>query len=345
MDIKKAPTNGSLNKTSSKNNTIISKKHIDHEQAVVDACLEWCGELPPVEKAVLRVGKWHRFQSRKSLVIKLYHADGGGYVYLIQDHVSGCFHKGCTDLLTDRAPMTAKERYQLKQKRLKQAAACQARAARKAVLLSGYVVNIWNKAMKPDSLPTLFEYLKQKGEPVAKNARFFKSHKRFVMLLPMVCPLDRVIKSLYLVSENGFKRPLKGTAMQGLCMAISDTDLFTEPVLWVTEGYATGLSLFNAMNQPVVVAFSSGNLLPVVRKLVAAYPQAQLKLCSDNDVDTLARRGFNPGIDAAKKVQGAFPHVEVFTPQFPEGATGLSDFNDLTQYLKRQGVQGGTLDE
>lgn len=102
-------------------------------------------------------------------------------------------------------------------------------------------------------------------------------------------------------------------------------------VLLVAEGYATAASLHQATGHPVAVAFDAGNLLPVAKALRQLYPAALLVLCGDNDVQTHARTGRNPGRDkataAAKAVQGiAVLPVE----QLPEGG---SDFNDLHQHI------------
>lgn len=102
-------------------------------------------------------------------------------------------------------------------------------------------------------------------------------------------------------------------------------------VLLVAEGYATAASLHQATCHPVAVAFDAGNLLPVAKVLRQLHPAALLVLCGDNDVQTHARTGRNPGRDkataAAKAVQGiAVLPVE----QLPEGG---SDFNDLHQHI------------
>lgn len=102
-------------------------------------------------------------------------------------------------------------------------------------------------------------------------------------------------------------------------------------VLLVAEGYATAASVHQATGHPVAVAFDAGNLLPVAKALRQLYPAALLVLCGDNDVQTHARTGRNPGRDkataAAKAVQGiAVLPVE----QLPEGG---SDFNDLHQHI------------
>ena len=66
----------------------------------------------------------------------------------------------------------------------------------------------------------------------------------------------------------------------------------------VCEGLATGLAIYQVCRQArVVVAFDAGNLMPVVQRMPLAGP---VVLCADNDYGTLARRGFNPGLQAAQ---------------------------------------------
>ena len=97
-------------------------------------------------------------------------------------------------------------------------------------------------------------------------------------------------------------------------------------VLLVAEGYATAASLHQATGRPVAVAFDAGNLAPVVKALHQAHPAALIVLCGDDDADTHARTGHNPGRDKATAAARAVQGLAVF----PEGLpTGASDFNDL----------------
>ncbi|WP_339935176.1 PriCT-2 domain-containing protein [Vreelandella glaciei] len=62
-------------------------------------------------------------------------------------------------------------------------------------------------------------------------------------------------------------------------------------VIGVSEGYATGASVHEAMEWPMAVALDAGNLARVVPQLRDLYPQAELVICGDDDVDTEG----NPG--------------------------------------------------
>ena len=93
-------------------------------------------------------------------------------------------------------------------------------------------------------------------------------------------------------------------------------------VLLVAEGYATAASLHQATGHPAAVAFDAGNLAHVAKALRQQYPAALLVLCGDDDVQTLARTGSNPGRDKATAAAHAVRGVAVFPtplPVLPEG--------------------------
>jgi putative DNA primase/helicase len=97
-------------------------------------------------------------------------------------------------------------------------------------------------------------------------------------------------------------------------------------VILICEGYGTGASLHEATNLPTAVGFDSGNLIHVAKALRKQYPLALLVVAGDDDRDTHARTGRNPGFDAATAAARAVRGLAVF----PEGlAEDLSDFNDL----------------
>lgn len=122
---------------------------------------------------------------------------------------------------------------------------------------------------------------------------------------------------------------LKGGRKSGLWHCIGDPT--GAPVLLLCEGYATGASLHDATGRPVVVAFDAGNMQAIARAVAKAYRPGLVIVCGDDDRDTEARTGRNPGREkaraAAKQVRGA--------AVFPEGlAEGKTDFNDMA-------LQGG----
>lgn len=100
-------------------------------------------------------------------------------------------------------------------------------------------------------------------------------------------------------------------------------------VLLVAEGYATAASLHEATGRPVAVAFDAGNLAHVAKALRTLYPAALLVVCGDDDVQTFACTGNNPGRDKATAAARAVRGLAVFPDGLPDGG---SDFNDLHQH-------------
>lgn len=129
------------------------------------------------------------------------------------------------------------------------------------------------------------------------------------------------------------KRYLPGSRKKGLRHLVGLLDEAT-PVLLLAEGYATAASVHEATGRPVMACFDAGNLEHVARELRQAHPALPLLVCADDDAETEARTGKNPGRDkaataarvAATDAAPAAVVVPVFTDPRPAGA---SDFNDL----------------
>ncbi|MBK7275106.1 MAG: DUF927 domain-containing protein [Betaproteobacteria bacterium] len=107
-------------------------------------------------------------------------------------------------------------------------------------------------------------------------------------------------------------------------------------VLLLAEGYATAASLHEATGRPVCVAFDAGNLAPVARVLRGRFPDALIVVCGDDDRDTEARTGRNPGREKATEAAKLARGVAVF-PVLPDGAG--SDFNDMHAAAGLQAVR------
>lgn len=135
------------------------------------------------------------------------------------------------------------------------------------------------------------------------------------------------------------KRYMPGSRKAGLFHLVGDAERCT--VLLVAEGYATASTLHEATGRPVAVAFDAGNLPAVAKALRERHPAATLLLCGDDDRDTEARSGTNPGrqyaAQAARAVhQPGAPAGAVFPEGLPEGGT---DFNDLAAHAGLDAVR------
>lgn len=78
------------------------------------------------------------------------------------------------------------------------------------------------------------------------------------------------------------KRFLSGSDLKGSYLMLGDTLQPPEAVI-LTEGWATGCSIFKAVGIPVAVAFSAINLLPVAESLRKDYPNTKIVIAADND--------------------------------------------------------------
>lgn len=130
-----------------------------------------------------------------------------------------------------------------------------------------------------------------------------------------------------LFSKGGQKSGL--WHLLGTPVSDTTTDPAAPPVLLVAEGYATAATLHEATGHPVAVAFDAGNLQHVARALRKLYPPALLVLCGDDDRDTEAKTGTNPGRVKATAAARAVGGLAVFPAGLPDGG---SDFNDLHKH-------------
>ena len=110
-----------------------------------------------------------------------------------------------------------------------------------------------------------------------------------------------------------------------------DKAIDTMPAIIIVEGYATADTLSQALNQPVIAAFDSGNLPKVAQDLQDRYLTKPIIIAGDDDLHLESLLNRNPGkekaLEAAQLVEGraVFP---VFAPG-EQQTSKLSDFNDL----------------
>jgi len=101
-------------------------------------------------------------------------------------------------------------------------------------------------------------------------------------------------------------------------------------VVLLAEGYATAASLHMATGHPIAVAFDAGNLATVAKALQQLCPGALVVVCGDDDADTEARTGTNPGKQKATAAAKAVKGLALFPEGLPPGG---SDFNDLHMHV------------
>jgi putative DNA primase/helicase len=151
------------------------------------------------------------------------------------------------------------------------------------------------------------------------------------LLVPMR-DIDGTIWNLQRIYPDGTKRFLKGGRIIGLCAVIGMRPGFRRGVF--AEGYATGDAISQALggSAPVVVAFNTANLDPVVAAWTKRHPLVDWIIAADDDHATglkMVERGEayqNPGIDKARAVAAAHK-CRLALPSW--SADSNVDFSDL----------------
>lgn len=103
------------------------------------------------------------------------------------------------------------------------------------------------------------------------------------------------------------------------------------PAIVIAEGYATADTLSQALDQPVIAAFDSGNLPKVAQDLHDAYPDKPIIIAGDDDRHLESTQNKNPGREKASEAAQLVEGTAVF-PVFAPGEQiefNFSDFNDL----------------
>ena len=138
------------------------------------------------------------------------------------------------------------------------------------------------------------------------NGYLLKKHVKAVSGLlqdgvDLICPVlgdDGRPVSYQRITPDGSKKFAPGCPTRGGFFAIGPKG--NGGPLLLAEGLATALSCFEATGWPCLVAFNTGNLEAVARMARQRYPERKLILAADNDTETEARTGKNPGIESAQ---------------------------------------------
>lgn len=114
------------------------------------------------------------------------------------------------------------------------------------------------------------------------------------LVVPMMLG-DRII-NVQRISSSGVKLFYPAAPVDGSAYTLRRVNA---AVTAFAEGFSTALAVFQAVRMAsVVCCFNAGNLTKVVNRVK---PSGSVVFAADNDHGTLARRGFNPGLEAANK--------------------------------------------
>jgi putative DNA primase/helicase len=144
------------------------------------------------------------------------------------------------------------------------------------------------------------------------------------LLIP-ICDENDNLVSLQSIQQldsgNFFKKFFPGARKKGCFFIIGD--IYDEFI--ICEGYATGASIYECVEKPVVVAFDSGSIPDVAKAMRKKFPNAKITVAADNDQYGDA---YNPGIAKAKEAAKQIG-ATVVIPEFKDKSTQPTDFNDL----------------
>jgi len=263
----------------------------------------------------------------------------------------GLTHKWTAEGLRE---MSAQERAEFARKAAEKRASKAAEEAARNAAAAALATSMWEAATDVADHP----YLARKGVPsfglrVGDYVKEFRPgadgvarQKRFkgALLIPLR-DTTRAITSLQAVFPESTeisgqlrdKDFVYGGRKEGCFFTIGKpTERDGVLTVVVVEGYATGASVHIATGLAVIVAFDSGNLLPVARAARRLMPDARIVIAGDNDLWTRKPTGeaWNPGVEkgmaAAIDVEGLF-----VAPRFASDEGKPTDFNDLHQ---REGI-------
>jgi putative DNA primase/helicase len=137
-----------------------------------------------------------------------------------------------------------------------------------------------------------------------------------------------VITSLQFINADGDKKFLPGGRVAGGYYAIGTPDeIKARGALVICEGFATGASIREATDLPVVIAFNAGNLRAVAEYLRGKFLAARIVIAGDVD---RSGTGQAKATEAAQAVDGIVA-LPTFTPEELATDRPPSDFNDLAR--------------
>ncbi len=253
-------------------------RKVDPPEAQLRAAMEQAGLKPPKELAF--DGNLHRFATGKKA------GDLSGWYVAHGDKVPagafGDWREGVVtnwradigrDLTLAEQMAHTKRLAEIKKLRERELQAKREDAAERAD-------EIWSAAaVAQDDHP----YLQAK----AIKAHNLKVHGDGRLIAPIY--VDGEMTSLQFIAADGSKLFLKGGQIHGGFHAVGD--LREGRTVYLCEGVATGLTIYEGTGQPVVMAFSAGNLTPAgqaLRQLLG--PSISIVVVADNDESGTGQR-------------------------------------------------------
>ena len=264
------------------------------------AAMRAAGYEPPKE---IVPGKFHRFSANGK------RSDTAGFCKLFDDMRGGIFgdfrngvtHEWQAEQQRELTPEQRRAHRQAIEQAKREREAEQQRVREEARIKAQ---QIWAAAEAAnDNHPYL----------VRKGVRAFGLRQSRDALVVPIKDITGTIHSLQFITPDGDKRFLTGGAIAGHFAGIGKLG----KVMHIAEGYATAASIHQATGDAVAIAFNAGNLEPVAKAIRERFPDVEIRICADNDVNTPGNPGITKAQQAAQAVGAHVVHPEA------------GDFNDL----------------
>lgn len=146
------------------------------------------------------------------------------------------------------------------------------------------------------------------------------------LYVPLIDAVTGKQWSFQKIGPRGEKQFFEGGRVRGLYHFIEGTSL-EAPKLFICEGFATGVSIFQALEgaHSVLCAMNCGNIESIAKDF--SRPEADIIFCADNDQWTEG----NPGVAACQAAQSILGRGKIVVPHFKNLEGKPTDFNDLAQ--------------
>ncbi len=162
-------------------------------------------------------------------------------------------------------------------------------------------------------------YLVKKG--FEKNY-YLKQDKLGNLLIPLK-DVNNKFWNIQTIFKSGDKIFQKGAKKAGCFFILGAKSLYNIKDVIIVEGFATGASLHEAIQQPIIIAFDVGNVETVAKAINEKYPKKNIIISTDND----HFKDINIGLKVAKYLKEEYSFNYIL-PSFEENEQ-LSDWNDL----------------
>lgn len=174
-------------------------------------------------------------------------------------------------------------------------------------------------------------YLRKKQIDNERISRAIKQTGELLLL--GLQDIDGNVWSTQTIAADGTKMFQSGGRKKGCFFRLGTEDVDHEKYrkphcLYITEGFATGASIFLAGFEPVYIALDAGNLGPVSHALKDRYPAADIIIAGDDDCWG-KESDRNPGREAATRTASECEGTGIFPRFIIHEGKQPTDWNDL----------------